>query len=567
MKGIGSEGIKGISIKGKLLITFFSLVTILGSVSVILLVTMNHFNDQHNRILNNIFLANTLPEILNVVPGSLEDSYKNQSDFSSSNYKENLELAKKNIDIIESNTNSDKVKYNVSVIKDYLASVEEKIKSAEENLQDSGMVQEHIKYIQNLIVFFIEPEKNTLISNELKSSEILKQRIENEYRFISIIGVVALILSITGSSIGITIISNNINKSIQDISSNAKAIAEGDLTVNSLVIRTRDELNSLAGAFNNMQEGIRGIVEKVTSVSGDICEMSNKLKNNVEENSRSGELLTASMESVTGGIKEQSREAQNTMNTVSKMYEVSQKICNRAEEILENTAVSVRLASQGNICIHKFVEKISNINSVMDSTLKISEELKESSDKMTGIINTISEIADQTSLLALNASIEAARAGAAGKGFAVVAEEVRKLSEQTSKSTQMIKELIDNFQNHTIAINRKMHENMKEIEEGNKITLEAKEYFDKIEQEDKIIVNGNIADITRDINEFMQSIEKVKSSMKNVQEVIDVSVHASNDIYAALTEQQASLIEVTELATVLASLGDQLNEAVCRFKI
>jgi len=222
------------------------------------------------------------------------------------------------------------------------------------------------------------------------------------------------------------------------------------------------------------------------------------------------------------------------------------------------------------------------------------QDLGVQSQKIGEIIQVIDDIAEQTNLLALNAAIEAARAGEHGKGFAVVADEVRKLAERSGKATKEIAELITNIQRGTKVAVDSMQVGTREVESGVELAQDAGQSLKEIvqgvntagEQVHKImeIINeiltgseevskavNNVAAITEEnsaaTEEMSASAEEVNSSMQNIASISEENASGAEEVSASTEELTASIEEISSSSEQLARMAQELQNMVARFKI
>lgn len=207
-----------------------------------------------------------------------------------------------------------------------------------------------------------------------------------------------------------------------------------------------------------------------------------------------------------------------------------------------------------------------NINETVNDLGKVINTLGERSKEISQIIDVTSDIAGQTNLLALNAAIEAARAGEHGKGFAVVAAEVRKLAEQSAKSTESIRHLITSIQSDTKHAVESMEKGASEVEKGINIVDSAGTSFMQIQQ--------FVDTVTTQIQEVSASIEQMSSGASQVVELVseidEITASTSaegQEVLAATEEQLASMQEIAASAAALSFMAEELQESVKKFKI
>ena len=249
----------------------------------------------------------------------------------------------------------------------------------------------------------------------------------------------------------------SLQKSVTEFLTIVSQIARGDLTLRGRV--TNDALGNVVDSVNYMLDNFVKVLERVRKAAIDVQSSAN-------------EILIASEEMSSGAIQ-QDQEITNTSSAVEQLTVSMKQVSNNAEASAEAARRALDAAEQGNRSVHDTLEGMQRIRSSVQATAKRIKALGDRSLEISEIVNVINDITEQTNLLALNAAIEAARAGEAGRGFAVVADEVRKLAEHSRNATKDIAALIKAIQAETNDAVVVMEEGTKEVEIGAKLADQA----------------------------------------------------------------------------------------------
>jgi methyl-accepting chemotaxis protein len=314
-------------------------------------------------------------------------------------------------------------------------------------------------------------------------------------------------------------------------------VASGDLTHN-LKVDRRDELGQLQGGIQRMtlslRELIGGISDSVTQIAS------------------AAEELSAVTEQTSAGVNSQKVETDQVATAMHQMTATVQEVARNAEEASEAAVAADQQAREGDKVVNEAIAQIERLASEVAHSTTAMGELKRESDKIGSVLDVIKSVAQQTNLLALNAAIEAARAGEAGRGFAVVADEVRSLAQRTQNSTEEIEELIAGLQNGTQQV-ATMMDNSREL------TVSSVELTRR--------AGGSLGSITRTVSAIQamnQQIAAAAEQQSATAEEINRSVLNVRDV----SEQTSAASEETAASSVeLARLGTHLQGLVGRFRI
>ncbi|MFB6468437.1 methyl-accepting chemotaxis protein [Cytobacillus sp. Hz8] len=377
-----------------------------------------------------------------------------------------------------------------------------------------------------------------------------------------------LILSLIFIGIGIGIasfIARKISKPIKELVVSSGYVSEGDLT-KEVKVNVRDEIGQLAASFNQMRENLRNTILQVGSSAEQVVSASEELLAGAQETNAATNQVSSSINEVANKIEIQGKKTEEGVQAIEEIINGIVQIADNATSVAKASAETEKQASLGNQYIHRVTEQINTINQSNMETNRVIEELEKRSNEIGEITQLITEIADQTNLLSLNAAIEAARAGENGKGFAVVADEVRKLAEESRKSANEISELIQFIQTDTKKAVDMMQAGNKEVASGLNLTKETSKRFEGIlcSIDD---VNAQTQELSAISEKLSVSAQQVNVSIEETAEIARATSISSSEIASATEEQLASMEEVTSSASFLADLSENLGEVVKQFKV
>jgi methyl-accepting chemotaxis protein len=384
--------------------------------------------------------------------------------------------------------------------------------------KDTGTVDAVLNGATQKSVFITNPLTGWKIVASIDMSEIATATQGILYTTIAVIAV-AILLGI----LLVFWIVRSITTPLSVLMDATAQIAEGDLS-EEIAIRSKDELGNLSASVNHMVHKLRELISGVISSSQSVAAAS--------------EQISATTQEIAGGSSAQAHAAQNMKERFSELSLAIDAVAQMAEQAAELAAKTTSIAHDGGSIVKKSVVSMNQVNSQMT-------RLEEDSNKIGDIIEVIDDIAEQTNLLALNAAIEAARAGEQGRGFAVVADEVRKLAERSGEATKQITLIIKGMQENT-------HKSVLAVTEGVDQSQQTGKAFESIVE----MINQT----EHKVNEIAAASQQQTAQTTEVMISIDSISSASQEAAAASEETAAT-------SQSLAHLAEGLNNSVSIFKI
>lgn len=405
-----------------------------------------------------------------------------------------------------------------------------------------------------------------LTSVELSENSIQKDVINKQAKTTEAL-IFIFIIIIGGLSLGFGIlITRNLTKTVSKLVSFSKSIAEGDLTVGNVDVKSKDEIGILAASYNSMAENLKSLIKKIRTSSDSVAHSSELLKTGAEQNTQAIEQIASTVQQVSDGASDQSLKSQETVEVINEMLEGNNKLYKNAKQVLETSEKATKAANVGNEKMNHLLSQIGIIEEKIVQTQSVTESLKNQTGEVEKIVDTINQIASQTNLLSLNAAIEAARAGEHGKGFAVVADEIRKLATGSAEATKEITNILNKIRIQAESVSISMTEGVSEVKEGTQIAHEARDAFKDISHT-SIDVDSQVREINDEIERIVDEIKKVEEKSNNILEVAKQSSAGSQEVAAAIEEQTASLEEILSSASELAKMSEDLQSVVRSFKV
>ncbi|MFJ7970203.1 methyl-accepting chemotaxis protein [Psychrobacillus sp. NPDC096389] len=363
-----------------------------------------------------------------------------------------------------------------------------------------------------------------------------------------------------------TVINWTISRPVRRLAKATSIISEGDLSQEDIVIKSKDELRDLANSFNTMKQNLRNLIGSINDNALHVTSSAEELSASTEEVTIASKEVSSNMESMWSGAQTTATSSKESSMAMEETASGVQRIAESAQGLLVNAVETEKLAGDSQQSVKSAKEQMGLIYDSSYQTNELIKQLSKQTIEIENITRVITDITEQTNLLALNAAIEAARAGEHGKGFAVVADEVRKLAEQSKFSATQIVNLTMNIQNDTRNVEQAVSESLKNVDQGVQVIEDAGTAFSTIVSAVQTM-NGQIEEISAATEEISASAEQVVASVQEIAAQSDTASSQAEQNSAAVQEQLATMEEINSVASDLSKQAVNLQEIIQQFKI
>ncbi|NEU32022.1 HAMP domain-containing protein [bacterium LRH843] len=381
-----------------------------------------------------------------------------------------------------------------------------------------------------------------------------------------LVGMIVTLLVIIVSIIAALITSSIITTPIKKVMERMKLIASGDLTHDPLIIKSKDEVGQLVEATNEMNQTTRELLNKIHTVSESVAGQSEELTQSANEVKAGSLQIAQTMEDLASGSESQANSAGELSSMMGTFTQKVEDANLKGDHIQQASYEVLTMTSEGRQLMESSTMQMVKIDQIVQDAVKKVQGLDSEAQEISKLVSVIHDIANQTNLLALNAAIEAARAGEHGKGFAVVADEVRKLAEQVSVSVTDITSIVTSIQNESSIVAESLMGGYSEVEQGTNQIKTTGEMFNGISSAITDMVD-NIKMISSNLSDIAANSQEMNSSIEEIAAITEESAAGIEQTSASAQQSSSSMEEVAGSSEQLARLAEELNDLITQFKI
>jgi len=370
-------------------------------------------------------------------------------------------------------------------------------------------------------------------------------------------GLISFIVGLIFLVLAAAFIKKDVFQAVNKIKKAIDEIAEGDLT-KIINIKAGDEFGDLAKSLNSLVHNFKVLILEAQQTSEQTAIASQKLRDSMSDFSQASRGIAVTVEEIAKGAEDQAEAAQETAQNTSEILKFNEDVKEKCKTTRRSSIEMGNIIKESESTMSELIKRINDSAEKNKQLSRDVLDLKERANKITHIVGVVNKIADQTNLLALNAAIEAARAGEHGRGFAVVADEVRKLAEQSSSAADEIAVLAKSIQ-------EKVEDVVTKLDEEVQKAIENLSYTNKTKQELTNVINSS-NEVIESIAEIDSLVEAQYEKLKNINELTHRIAAVTEETAASTEETVATTQEQVSAINELEVMVDRLNEFAAKLE-
>lgn len=479
-------------------------------------------------------------------------------------FNEYRKMAEENNSIIEKYDNSDKRQKLVETAREWSNGVNKDVFEVYQN-GDKEQALKNLTAINSLVTE-VRTGYEEIAKERAKAINLVGKDVVNTSSNNKTIGlIVSLIMTVLGVVIAI-LTANQISKPVKVVSVRMDEMADGHLNHEPLPITRRDEIGVLMTAANEMNAKMKEAMQSIATVSETVASSSEELAQSSNEVKTGTEQVASTMQELAAGTETQASASSDLAETMTTFARHIQETTDEGNALKQHSSQVQQLTATGKELMTTSTDQMATINEiVLDSVRKV-EGLNEQSAEISKLVSVIDDISNQTNLLALNAAIEAARAGEHGKGFAVVADEVRKLAEQVQFSVTDISTIVNRIQSETGSVTHSLQAGYEEVKKGTIQINNTNSTFDQISGAVEDMIE-NIDTISNNLEKVLKDTEVINRSIDEIASISEESAAGVEQTTATVQEASSTMEMISKSAGQLAGMAEQLNSQLQKFKL
>ncbi|PIC95450.1 chemotaxis protein [Sporosarcina sp. P26b] len=359
---------------------------------------------------------------------------------------------------------------------------------------------------------------------------------------------------------------NSISKPIHTVMERMRLIAMGDLSSPPLETKLQDEIGQLIKSTNEMSSNTHNLLDEIHIVAQTVSSQSEELTQSAGEIKAGTAQIATTMEDLAYGTESQATNASSLSTSMENFVARIMDANENGTYIHQSSNEVLSMTNTGSEAMNTSSKQMKVIDQIVHDAVVNVEGLDKHTQNISQLVAVIQSIAAQTNLLALNAAIEAARAGEHGKGFAVVADEVRTLAEQSSESVTNITEIVNKIQSESSSVTNSLREGYKEVEEGTNQIERTGETFHKISASVTEMVT-RIQTISNDLQNISETSQEMSGSIEEIAAITEESAAGVEQTSASSQQASSAMEEIASNSNELAQLAEELNNLVRKFTL